>query len=231
MTISVEDAVIARITKGGEKFEILVDPRKALEIRGGKEIPLDELVAAEELYEDAKKGLRVSEDKINKAFGTNDLKTIVYKIIKQGDVQLTTEQRNEFAERKRKAIIAIITRQGINPQNGLPHPAERIENAMNEAKVKILLDQSAEEQIDSVLEQIQAILPIKFETVRLSIKIPAQYAGKAGGTIRKFGKMIKEEWKGDGSYFCMIEVPGGLQDEIYDKLNGLTHGQFEVKKD
>ena len=44
MTISVEDAVIAKITKGGERFEILVDPRKALEVRAGKDISLDELV-------------------------------------------------------------------------------------------------------------------------------------------------------------------------------------------
>ncbi|MBU3905093.1 MAG: ribosome assembly factor SBDS [Nanoarchaeota archaeon] len=231
MTVSVENAVIARITKGGEKFEILVDPRKALEVKGGKDIPLDELVAVEELYEDVGKGLRVSEEKINKAFGTNDLKTIIYKIIKQGDVQLTTEQRKEFAEKKRKTIVNIIAKQGINPQNNLPHPAQRIENAMEQAKVKIALEQSAEEQVESILKQIQAIIPIRFETVRLSIKIPAQYAGKAAGTIRGLGKIIKDEWKGDGSYFCMIEIPGGMQQDVYDKLSDLTHGQFEVKKD
>ncbi len=231
MTISIEDAVIARITKGGEKFEVLVDPRKALEVRGGKEIPINELVASEELYEDAGKGLRIADEKINTAFGTNDFKTIVYKIIKSGDVQLTTEQRKEFAERKRKKIISIIAKQGINPQNGLPHPLERIENSMEQAKVKIALDRSAEEQVESVLEQIQGIIPISFETVKLSIKVPSQYAGKASGTIRNFGKMLKEEWKNDGSYSCMIEIPGGIQDEIYDKLNDLTHGQFEVKKD
>ena len=231
MTISVEDAVIARITKGGEKFEILVDPRKALKVRGGKEIPLDELIVSEEVYEDSGKGLRVSEDKINKAFGTNDFKTIAYKIIKQGDVQLTTEQRKEFAERKKKKITNIIAKQGINPQNCLPHPVERIENAMEQAKVKIALDSSAEEQVESVLKQIQSIIPIKFETIRLSIKVPAEFAGKSSGKIRQFGKIIKEEWKGDGSYSCMIEIPGGLQQDIYDKLNDLTRGQFEVKKD
>ena len=40
-------------------------------------------------------------------------------------------------EDKRKQVISTIAREGINPQNGLPHPATRIENAMNEAKVKI----------------------------------------------------------------------------------------------
>ena len=35
MTISVEDSVIARITKGGERFEIRVDPQKALDVKSG----------------------------------------------------------------------------------------------------------------------------------------------------------------------------------------------------
>ena len=73
-------------------------------------------------------------------------------------------------------------------------------------------------------------MPIKFERITLAIKIPPQFAGKASSVIRNFGKMIKEEWKGDGSYLCMIEIPGGIQQDVYDKLNTLTHGQFEVKK-
>jgi ribosome maturation protein SDO1 len=82
MTISVEEAVIAKLTKSGEKFEILVDPEKALQVKHGKEIPLDDLLASTEIYEDSKKGERASEENINKVFGTNDLKTIAYKIIK-----------------------------------------------------------------------------------------------------------------------------------------------------
>ena len=230
MSISTEDAVIARITKGGEKFEILVDPHKALDVRSGKDVPIEELVVSEEIYENSAKGLRASEDKINKAFGTNDIKTVVYKIIKQGDVQLTTEQRREIVERKRKAVASIISKQAINPQTGLPHPVDRIERCMEQAKVRIEPDKDPEQQIESVLESIQSIIPIKFERIMLAIKIPAQFAGKVSSIIRNFGKLVKEEWKADGSYVCMIEIPGGMQQDVYDKLNNITHGQLEVKK-
>jgi len=230
MAISVEDSVIARITKGGEKFEILVDPKKALDVKAGKEVPLDDLVVSQEIYEDSGKGLRASEDKINKAFGTNDAKTIIYKIIRQGEVQLTTEQRREIVENKRKAIAATIAKQGINPQTGLPHPIDRIERAMEQAKVRVQIELDPEEQVESTLESIQSIIPIKFEKITLAIKIPPQFAGKCSSVIRNFGKMIKEEWKNDGSYLCIIEVAGGMQQDIYDKLNSITHGQFEVKK-
>ena len=227
--ISVEKAVIARLTKSGEKFEILVDPEKAIDLKTGKEIVLEDLLASEEIYEDAKKGLRASNENVNKAFGTNDLKTIVYTIIKEGDVQITTEQRKNMLEEKTKAIANIIAKRGVNPQTGLPHPAERILRAMEQAKVRIDLERRIEEQIDEVLKTIQTVIPIKFERIQVAIKIPPSFAGKASNIVRSFGTLLKDEWAKDGSYICLIEIPAGIQQEVYDRLNNLTHGQVEVK--
>ena len=227
--ISVEKAVIARLTKSGEKFEILVDPEKALEIKTGKDMDLDEFLASEEIYEDAKKGLRVTTEKVNKAFGTNDLNTVIKRIIREGEVQITTEQRREMLEEKRKAIANIISKRGVNPQTGLPHPLDRILRAMDEAKVRIELDKRVEEQIDSVLKGVQTIIPIKLEKVQIAIKIPPTFAGKASSVVRSFGSLLKEEWSSNGSYISLIEIPAGIQQEVYDRLNNLTHGEVEVK--
>jgi len=230
MGISADKAVIAKITKGGEKFEILVDPLKAFEVKSGKDVNVDELIVSQDVYEDVKKGLRASTDKVNKAFGTNNIKEIAYKIIRQGEVQITTEQRREMMENTTKSIASIISKQGVNPQTGIPHPMDRVTRAMEQAKVKIVLDRKPEEQVESVLEQIQSIIPIRFEKVTLAIRIPPQFAGKGAGVVRNFGKLIKEEWKNDGSYACMIEIPAGMQQDVFDRLNSLTHGQVEVKK-
>jgi len=227
--ISLEKAVIAKLIKSGEKFEILVDPEKAMEIKSGKDVPLEELIASEEIYEDSKKGLRSSDEKINKAFGTNDVNIIVKRIIREGDVQITTDQRKQMLEEKKRAIVNIISKRGINPQTGLPHPPDRILRAMDEAKVKIDLEKRIEEQIDSILETIQKVIPIKFEKIQIAIKIPPSFAGKASNIIRNFGTLLKEEWSKDGSYVCLIKIPAGIQQEIYDRLNNLTHGQVEVK--
>jgi ribosome maturation protein SDO1 len=101
---------------------------------------------------------------------------------------------------------------------------------MEEAKVRIDVDKRPEEQVDAVMEAIRAIIPIRFEKVRIAVRIPAQYAGRAVGVIRNFGTPSKEEYGPDGSYMCVIEVPAGIQAEIYDKLNSLTHGEVQVKK-
>ncbi len=157
------------------------------------------------------------------------MEKIVYTIIKEGEVQITTEQRKQMLEEKTKAIANIIAKRAVNPQTGLPHPADRILRAMEQAKVRVDLERRIEEQIDEVFKTIQSIIPIKFERIQVAIKIPPSFAGKASNIVRSFGTLLKDEWEKDGSYICLIEIPAGIQQEVYDRLNNLTHGQVEVK--
>ncbi len=229
MSISTEDAVIARLTSHGKKFEILVDPYKALDVKRGKDVPIEELVVIEGVFEDSAKGERCTEDDINKAFGTSDFKEIAYKIIRHGDVQLTTEQRRKMKEDKTKKIADMISRRAMDPQTKTPHPPQRILNAMNEARVNINEMESAESQIERVVDALRPIIPISMETMQIAVRIPASYAGKAYGKVKEFGHIKKEEWRNDGSWSCIIEIPGGMQGEFYNLLNSLTKGECETK--
>jgi ribosome maturation protein SDO1 len=227
--ISVEKAVIAKLNKTGLRFEILVDPVKAMDIKTGKEVPLEELLASEDIFEDSSKGLRASGANINKIFGTNDIAKIANIIVKDGDVQITTDQRRAMLEEKTKAIASIISKRGVNPQTGMPHPTDRVLRAMEQSKVRIDLERRTEDQIDGVVEKLQPIIPIKFEKMQIAIKVPPSFAGKVSNIIRSLGTMIRDEWAGDGSYISVIEIPSGMQPEVYARLNDLTHGQVEVK--
>ncbi len=227
--VSLDKAVIARIMKAGEKFEILVDPEKALELKRGKEVKMEDVLAAREIYSDVGKGLRAPQEKLNRVFGTNNAEQIARKIIFDGELQLTTEQRRKMVEDRRKQIAGIISRQGLNPQTGAPHPIERVLNAMEQAKVQISGEKGAEEQVEDALEKIQRIIPIRFEKVILAIRIPTAYAARSVSVVRSFGKLQKEEWGNDGSYLAQIEIPAGMQPEIFDKLNSITKGEVEVK--
>ena len=132
-------------------------------------------------------------------------------------------------DEKTKAIATLISKRGVNPQTNLPHPTDRILRAMEQAKVRIDLNKRVEEQLESVLEEIQKIIPIKFEKIQIAIKIPPEFSGKAGSVVRNLGVLLKEEWAGNGSYICLLEIPAGAQPDVYDRLNNLTHGQVEVK--
>jgi ribosome maturation protein SDO1 len=153
---------------------------------------------------------------------------IAEQIMKEGEVQLTTDQRRKLIEEKRKQVADIISKQGVNPKTKLPHPAQRILNAMEEAKVHVDPFKSAEEQVNGVISSLQEILPISIEKVEVAMRVPIQFAGKASSVVRNMAPVKKEEWKSD-AWVAVIEIPAGMQSVIYSKLNELTSGQVEVK--
>jgi ribosome maturation protein SDO1 len=226
--VSVEDAVIARITKAGMNFEILVDPDKALEFHRGKEMDIDQILAVSEVFKDSHKGDRHSAEELHKAFGTSNIWEVARKILKDGHIQLTTEQRSRMVEEKKKEISAIIARQGMDPRTKMPHPVTRILNAIKEARVIIDPFKPAKDQVKTVLEKIQEILPISLERIEVAIRVPIEYAGKANSIVREITDVKNEEWTST-AWIAVIEIPAGIQADIYDKLNKLTAGRVEVK--
>lgn len=227
--VTLENSVIARLEYYGEHFEILVDPDLASDFKRGKNVEIENILAVEEIFKDAKKGDKASEEAMMKAFQSVDPLEAAAIIIKKGQVQLTAQQRKDMQEEKRKKIIAKITREAINPQTKLPHPARRIEIAMEEAKVHIDPFKSVDEQVNTVLKAIRIKIPIRFEKVDVAIRIPGDYTGKVYSVISEYGKTKREEWQKDGSWIAVVEVPGGLQESFDKKLNELTGGQVETR--
>jgi len=217
------------LTISGQKFEILVEPNKALEFKRGGNVKMEDILAYPVIYKDTKQSEAVASHDLQKAFGTTDPFKIATRIIKEGELQLTTEQRRQMIEQKKTQIANIISKRGVNPQTNTPHPPQRILNAMDQAGIQIDPFQNAEQQIDKVLKSIKPIIPIKFQRVVLQIKIPPQYAGKAYSVIKSFGTTQQESWLNDGSLQIGVEMLAGLQDEFFQKISGITHGQFESK--
>ncbi len=226
--VSVEDATTARMTRDGLHFEILVDPDLALRYKNGEELSMENILASQFVYSDAKKGDKVSDDDLEKVFRTHDMSVIAASILRHGELQLTTDQRRKLTEEKRKQIADIISKQGMDPKTKMPHPPQRIMNAMEQAKVHVDPFRDSKDQLNDVLEKIQEVLPISLEKVEVAVRVPMNYAGKASSAIRSMAPVKSEEWKGD-AWMAVIEIPAGMQSEIYDKLNNLTGGTVETK--
>ena len=227
--ISVDKAVVARLKIKNLSFEILVDPKKAFEMKKGANVNIQEVLAYPAIYKDARKGEAVREEDLQKTFGTKDIYKIAEEIIKKGEFSLTTEQKRELIEEKKNQIATLISKRAINPQTNTPHPPQRILNAMEKAGVNIDPFIDAEVQVEKVLKAIKPLLPIKFEKVLLQIKIPSQFAGKAYSIISKAGEVKNEEYLADGSLQVQIEIFSGVQDEFFRKLAEITKGNYESK--
>ncbi len=230
--VSIDKAVLAKLSRGGKHFEIYVDPQLALEIRQGKELDMRTVLASQEVFKDAKKGDKAAESSIKETFGTADIGTVAKEIIRKGELQLTTEQRRAMTDEKKRAIVAKIAREAYNPQTKTPHPPARIEKAIDEAHVSIDPYESVDSQAAKIVKAIRQILPISIDTFSIEVLIPNTYSGNAYGALRKYG-MEKEEWLNDGSLKCVVKIPAGIEADFYSDINGICKGsaQFTRMKD
>lgn len=227
--ISLDEAVIARLHKGQDHFEILVDPHTAERVIEGKEEDILSSLAIDAIFKDSNKGTHASQESLQKHFGTDNIETVAKEIILKGEIQLTTDQRHEMQEKKRKRIVDIIVKNAMDPKTKTPHPRQRIELAMKEAGVHIDPFKPVDQQVKIVVEALRPVIPISMEQIRISVKIPAQYVGKAYGIARNLGALEREDWQSDGSWIGIIRIPAGMQTDFYDKLNGVTKGDVETR--
>jgi len=179
--------IVGRIAKEGRTFEMLLDPDQAWEAKKlireeinkrlveGKDksrVSVEELLKNPKIaielifeslivFEDLRRGKKATDGDMEAVFNTKEGRIIAGHVLLDGEIQWTRSQRDEEKAKKLKQIITIITKNAINPQNKKPHPYQRIEKAIEEAKVKVDLMKSAEEQVDDVIKQLRAILPIR----------------------------------------------------------------------
>jgi ribosome maturation protein SDO1 len=223
-----DKSVVARLSIRGEHFEVLVDPELAWLLRSGKEVDLKALMISEIVYKDAGKGEKASEESIKKNFGTTEPQTVVDAIIKKGELQLTTDQRRQMVENKRKQIVAFIARNCIDPQSGAPHPPTRIENAMENVRINIDPFKSVEEQAQEIIKMLRVTLPLKVSQVAMVVKASKEHASRVNSYVTKTGNVTKSEWLSDGSWRGETIIPAGMQQSLIDHLNQLTRGNIEI---
>ena len=227
--VSLDDAVIARLKKGEEHFEVLVDPYAAADLIDGKDINVMQNLAIDAIFKDSKKGTHASEDSLIKHFGTNNITEISKQIILKGVIQLTTEQRHKMQKNKKARIVDVIAKNAMDPKTKSPHPRQRIELAMEQAGVHIDPFKPVSEQVKTIIDLLRPIIPISMENIRISVKIPAEYIGRAYGIVRNFGALEREDWQSDGSWLGIIRIPAGMQNDFYDKINDATKGNVSTK--
>jgi len=229
--ISLDEAVTARLESHGERFEVLVDPDAALAIRRGEfEGELEEVIAAEDVFEDAASGDRPPETALDEVFGTTDPLEIIPQVVQDGEIQITAEQRREMQERKQKDLVNRITRNAVNPQmDDAPHPPDRIESALEETDFRIDPMEPVEPQVDEALDALRPVIPIRFDTVTVAVQLPADYAGSGQAKVREFGDLDREEWQSDGSWVGVLTFPAGLQNDLFDLVNEVSSGEAETR--
>ncbi|MFW6283631.1 MAG: ribosome assembly factor SBDS, partial [Minisyncoccales bacterium] len=146
----------ARIKKQGKNFEIIVDIDEAMNVKRG----ISETIEPEgdRIFTDSRKGFVPSPKELEEAFGTTDTNEIAIKIIKEGEVLLTQDYRDEEKEKKYRKLIDFLAKNAIDPQSGNPISESRIKSSIEEARIN-LKNLPIENQINEIFEELNKILP------------------------------------------------------------------------
>ncbi|HEX2107460.1 MAG TPA: ribosome assembly factor SBDS [Nitrososphaera sp.] len=222
---------VVRLILGGDRFELLVKPDPALEFKMGKRSDISGVLVSDEIYSDANKGSRASSEKLMKHFKTTDSVDIAKQILAKGELNLTTDQRRKMVEEKKRQIVQFINKSFVDPKTHLPHPIVRIETAMEEVRVAIDPFRRVEDQAKAIVDALRKILPLKSETVKLTVTVPPQFAGQSYSVLKSTGDLRSEEWLADGSLRAILEINASIRGQFLDRLGTVTKGSAQVKGD
>lgn len=220
--------VVARIKSKGKEFEISVDVDEALKVRAGTGSVASAL-NSNGIYLDMKKGIVASGSVLTECFGTTDVNAIAMKIMKEGEIQKPQEMRSAERDAKVKQVIDMVLRNAVD-QHGRPYTEDRIKRAIDEVHFNFD-NRPADRQMPELLEKLKTVIPIKVDTKKIKLIIPARFSGQVYGLIKDYKE--SEDWMSNGDLKVIVNVPAGMQLDFYDKLNGITHGAVmseEVKE-
>ena len=223
------DVTVVRYSFEGEKFEILVKPDLALDYKLGKKKDVSAVLVSEEIYTDSGKGTKPGNEKLLKAFKTEDQTEIAQIILQKGDLNLTTDQRRKMIDEKKKQIVQFIVKTYVDPKSHLPHPPIRVEQAMKDARVSVDPQKSVDEQMQDIVEKLRSIIALKSENLQLEIIVPAQYASQSYAVLKSVGSLKNEEWQNNGSLKAILEIPAAARPNVIDKLGSITKGSASVE--
>ena len=226
--VSLDAAVLARWEYGGKRYEILVDPEQVESFKQDpSSVNMDDFLATDEVWHDAKGGDRPTEEAIEATFGTQEIEQIAAMILEKGSIQLTTNQRKEMVEQKRQLIIQEIHSTAIDPKSKSPHPKTRIELALEESRFSVDPFKRLELQVKDAINSLKPLIPLSFEPVRVAFRISGSGYGKTSKFLRPY--LDKEEWLSNGDWACIIECPPGMAGNLIGKVKSVD-SDSEVKE-
>jgi ribosome maturation protein SDO1 len=232
--------IISKFQSHGNSYEILLDYDKYKLYLDNKISNILDILITPEVFKNirfAKKtnnkmlmqerdgsAERYDRETLKKIFNTTDISLIAKKILLDGEIQYTTEQRKEFLDKKKKKIINIIASQSIDPRLKIPYTTERIKNVLEQSKIKINVNERAQDQISRIINELKPIIPISVEQIEVEFKIPIKYSTRAKNELLKYTTIKQENWT-QTEWVCKVIFYAGLKNTIYDLLNSITKGE------
>eukprot|EP01091_Cochliopodium_minus_P019887 TRINITY_DN8508_c0_g1_i1.p1 TRINITY_DN8508_c0_g1~~TRINITY_DN8508_c0_g1_i1.p1 ORF type:complete len:255 (+),score=65.51 TRINITY_DN8508_c0_g1_i1:39-803(+) len=224
---------IIKMKKGKTTYELLVNHGSVDKWKedGKKEEDWRKVLYVDDLFKNSSKGERPTKEELAESFGNFDLKTIQQTIAFSGEIQLTTNDRKELTDNKRKAIINIINKNYVDPQSKRPYSVVQIDSALTSIKAKIDIQKSAEDQVKLIMKDLVLKLPLtKVAAFEGKLIISNSHVGKVQSNLKSFCSVGSESWS-DNSWIVKVSLTTSEYDPLIQFLTKSTNGDFQFESD
>ena len=216
-----------RYKSGKNTFEILCHPGTVLKYRDGQ-LPFDKVLFADTVYKNFGTGDRAKETELVEAFGVADQHTCAQKILEEGEYSLSTKERQELVEKKRREMITFVHKNYTDPRTKTPHPLVRVEQVFQDLKLNVDPFKPAEKQVADIFSKLVEKIPLKKSLVYAQLSLKHQFIGSAMPIAHKFGKVTGEKYDHVGVTMDLSIVPGDY-DALTNELHKVCKGDYQLE--
>lgn len=218
--------MLVRYRVGKTTFELVTKEGAVQKYRKGEIKSLDDVLVSDTIFTSYAKKERAGTNQLQAAFQTDSYQECVETILQHGQVQISSTERKEKLENRKREVVNFIHKYYIDPVRKLPHPVSRIENALEESKVRIDADIPVEKQIPDIVSKLIDVIPLKKTTLEGQLVIPHSFIGAVSGILAKYVTVERESYSSKGCTYDIGIVPGEY-DMAMSEINRVTRGNFE----
>lgn len=217
---------LVRYRWGKHTFEVMTQLGSVQKWRDGK-LGLDNVLQSDVIWKNQSKGDKANAAELKEAFQTENNGECLKIILQKGEIQLTTVERREQVEQKRREIIQFIHKYYTDPRTNTPHPVTRIDAALTETKFRVDGDIPAEKQVQEALKKLPEVIPLRRSEILGTLTVPNAYLAQAQSVLSKISANIQSESYGSDGCVMEISLVPGDYDVLMSELNRVTKGEFQ----
>jgi len=219
---------IVKYKKGKLSFEILVKPDTVRPFLAGK-LGLDNVLGAEVVFTNSKKGNLARNKDLVEAFGTDDVRKCAEIMIRNGTSQVSASERKEDTEKHKNQILEYLHKNFLD-QNNLPHPLARLESFLKESKVRIDPSIHPCKQADEVIKKMTGKAVFRKATKTYILTVKKEVVKPCRDIVRRYCQGVKEIREPDSTTW-RVEILSSEFDTFLADMNKVTEGDFQVKEE
>ena len=159
-----------------------------------------------------------------------DEQKIIREILERGELQVTTQERQNQHQNAFRDVINIIVEKTVNPDTNRPYPASVIEKSIADLHYNMNASKSTKQHALEIIKLLQAekIIPITRASMRIQISVPSKEAKRLREKITANVVRIESEDFGatDALFICTID-PGQFR-VLTDLMQLETRGRGRI---